>query len=220
MTEPDSSNRSRYGSKYESGCKSFADRLAWYPTANLDEQERQQVEEHVAKCAACADLLEFASQLGKSLEALQAAHPESAVLDRFVVTPDSLSPREHAEIETHLSLCPDCAQVAQVLSTVVQETSTGRAEAGRGMPGLAGSRRSVTGGIWGRCWDLLAASVLRPIPAAVYLVLVIGAIFLVLTQSAPETARGPVLVVNARGPRMRPPHHPSPRHGINSCSSR
>ncbi|MFH1842578.1 MAG: hypothetical protein ABIF77_05180 [bacterium] len=185
-------------------CESLADQLAWYPTAILAEKERQQVEEHVATCAACADLLEFASRLSNGLEVLRATHPESEILDHFVVTPDSLRPRERADIENHLAICADCSQVVETLTTVVQETTSSRAGAELDVPPDGAVRRSVSGGFWNRCWDLLTASLLRPIPAAVYFLMAISAIFLVLTRSNPEPAQGPVIARESFPPRAGP----------------
>jgi len=166
-------------SKGEQGCEGIRDLIVWYPGTDLDPDERKRVEEHTASCGSCAELLGFATSMKKDLMAERSWHPKPEMLVRFVENRDEVDPSERSAIEDHLSVCQDCSEEAEILETVgkdiaVQDSVVARSRAAKPSVGTAlGTRlRSF--------WDSLTGSLLRPVPAAVYLAVAVCALALLL----------------------------------------
>jgi hypothetical protein len=166
------------GVRQAESCDGVRELVVWHPTAVLDEGERRRVETHVATCAACADLLRFASEIQGAVAAEAAVHPEAEALVRFAEDRAALDAGERARLAAHVAGCRRCAEEVAILGAVDRDESTAglRREPSRSPAGagLAAPFRAV--------WDRLAATLLRPVPAAVYLAAAAVAIAVVVTQ--------------------------------------
>ena len=136
-------------------CDAVRELVAWYPTGELTMEQRSQVEEHAAACPACAERLRFARSLAAAAPTCAEIHPEPDMLVTFVENAQELPAQERARIQEHLGICRQCAREAEIL---------------RGLEERAG--------VLERMWNALAASVLRPLPAAGYLALATAAVVL------------------------------------------
>jgi hypothetical protein len=164
----------------ESDCGTTRELVVWYPTRALDADERRRVEEHAARCAACADLLRFASELEEAAVERYAPHTEPALLVMFAEDPAGLDEASREGVERHLSRCPECRKQVQMLREVEAATASE-------VPGTfvrSGARRyeSASGGMLRRIWDVLGATLFHPVPAAIYMVLALVAVALLVME--------------------------------------
>ena len=173
--------------KGTTGCEEVRHLIAWYPTSTLSEEEERRVREHVEACESCSELLRFATDTQEKLETTSSAHPEPELLVRFAEEPAALTTQERSAIEGHVALCEECAQEIAILEAVDAEDPTAEtaplpSPVARG-PGL--------GGRLCRLWDTLTTTLLRPVPAALYLATATAAVLLLLLQPGGELGRRP-----------------------------
>jgi hypothetical protein len=126
--------------------------VAWYPTGTLDEEERRRVESHVRQCATCDSLLRFGDGVRASLSL---EHPAPDAIVTYSEDPGGLSRAEREKVERHLEECGECRMQVDLLEEVERsDTASPPSE-----------RPSF--------WRWFGANVLGPVPAAVYLVVVV-----------------------------------------------
>ncbi len=173
---------SGYGS--DDRCGRIRELVVWLPSGTLDEAERAEAEKHVAGCPACADLLKFASTLKGALRKQASPHPDADALVRFAEDRARMDPRARSRVENHLSACPDCRKEVAMLEAVDKDVS----EAVSPVQLMERARGGPTGLVSGLrlFWDSLRGSILRPVPAAVYLVLAAVGIGLYIARPAME----------------------------------
>jgi predicted anti-sigma-YlaC factor YlaD len=188
-------------------CEEMRLLVAWRPTGTLTAQERLLVEAHVPQCPACAELLALAVQLHEAATAGQDIHPEPETLVRFVEDPSTLGPELCARIEHHLAVCSACDEERRLLETVDQQAaqSSPTTEALTPSPIRRSDPRNAVRNRLQRAWDGLAGSLLRPVPAALYLAATIAMALLVLAprgqhggsrlEGGTEPMAGPVLLL-------------------------
>lgn len=165
-------------------CERIGEMAVWLPSGTLEPSERAEVERHVARCPACAELLEFASKVKDTLIMQVSPHPDPDALVCFAEARAKMDSDVRREIENHLAMCPDCREEVAMLEAVDRESA---GEVPRAMVARRGraDRRGAASG-FRRFWEKLRASVLRPVPAAVYLVLAVVALGLYLTGPSRE----------------------------------
>jgi anti-sigma factor RsiW len=171
--------------------------IAWFPSSALDQQQRSRVQRHVAGCSACADLLGFACQIKDRLRERQSVHPQADVLVDFVENKRGLEPQECALLEEHLADCSECKRQVEMLQVVQDELTAADASpaaAGRAVAGRSGRVSSK-----GAFWSALAARLLSPAPAAVYLALAVVALGLHLVRTPRDAVEPSGQVAGARG---------------------
>jgi hypothetical protein len=140
-----------------------------YAMDRLGDDEKGEVEGHLGSCASCRALLEQARELkevlpGAGSEALL-AHVQAEHLTRYARSPRALEPRLTSWIEGHLQSCSPCREAVEIVRDL---DPAGKAE---GEPARTASRPDrVT------LWSWLARSVLHPVPAMAYLVLLVGVV--------------------------------------------
>lgn len=139
--------------KPDAACDEIRERIAWYPTEAVEEDERRKLEEHAATCPACAQLLRLATDMKSHLRE-NPPHLDPDLLTRALEDADSLATRERALVERHLAACPHCREEAAILQALAQPVPPG----------------------WCTVWDTLARTLLRPVPAAIYLTAAIAAV--------------------------------------------
>lgn len=177
-------------------CGDVRELVSWYPTQDLSKEERQRVEEHVAACPSCSDLLRFAADLKEHQLAVKPSHPDPDNLVAYAEDPDSISPDERSRIEEHLPVCAECRHEKTILETVDRVTSgdaplpeTAKARSGPKLRlALVERLRNL--------WDSLVGTLLRPIPAAAYLTVAVCAVLILLVRPAGE--REPMTQPGAR----------------------
>lgn len=172
----------------EIACDLVRELIAWYPGGTLDEGERACVEEHVAGCPACADLLRFTSDFKDRLREEYSHHPDAEALVCFVEDKSSMNPTEVSFIEQHLGICQECREQASMLETVdrsIAEEETAESSVSR-VPGEKAGPISPMHTLW----DTLKTGLLRPVPAAIYLVVALVAIGLLVRQPVGWIDRG------------------------------
>lgn len=166
-------------------CDETRELIAWYPTRALDPLERRTVEEHAAGCAECTELLRFVSDVKATLLKKSADHPEAEALVCYVEDKDSLGLEERSAVREHLEVCPQCAEQAAILEEVEKTVSVrpgarAPSDARVGVPGIRwrDSLRAVFGGL------------LKPVPAAVYLVVAVAVTGLLVFRPGPGSDTG------------------------------
>ena len=135
--------------------------LAFHANGTLSEEDGNRVEAHLAGCIECRALLGLArlARAGMSTGFDPARHVQAQLLAEFVETPEALGEETRAWVASHLQGCDVCASVVPVL---------------RGLPAVARGEtrdvgRSSVAAPPARLWELLKATVLRPVPAMAYL---------------------------------------------------
>ncbi len=157
-----------------SACAGVQELIVWYPGNALDEDERRLVEEHAARCATCANLLRFAADFKEILLEKHSPHPQADALVRFVEDKAALNSPQRSAIESHLAICPACREQANMLEAVERSLSSdedlqrSRAPARKLIDGTGARRRGIL--------DVLKGGLLRPVPAAIYLVVAVLAV--------------------------------------------
>lgn len=165
-------------------CETVRELIAWYPGGTLGESERACVDEHTAVCPACADLLRFAAGFKDRLDAVYSRHPAAEALVRFVEDRSSMDPHEAYVIEQHLGICRECRDEASMLEAVDRSLAE-EAATTAGRPETAPPTSPLR-----TLWDALKGGLLRPAPAAVYLVVAVVALGVLLLRPAGPIERG------------------------------
>ena len=109
-------------------CEEVGGLLFFYPTDQLGEEERRQVEGHLAGCSRCTDLLRFASRLEGALREQSGAHPDAESLSLYAENRESLSSTERALVEQHLTLCSECAEIVATIETILADGARAAAQ--------------------------------------------------------------------------------------------
>jgi hypothetical protein len=175
------------GSGNEGECGRVRELVVWLPAGTLGAEEQAEVQKHVAVCPACADLLKFASTLKTTLREQYASHPEPETLVRFAGARADMDPDTRARLERHLAGCPQCKEEVAMLEVVDRDDSAEASRAEGIGPARVGLRGEVS---WlGSFWNLLRGSILKPVPAAVYLVLAAVGIGLYVAGPARQSDR-------------------------------
>ncbi len=145
-----------------SACETVRLLVPWYAANRtaLDRTECEEVEAHVGSCEACARRLSFALRLAEGPPPA-GWHPEETTLTDYVDAPQCLGAAVRARLDAHLAACPVCAESVAAL----------RALAPPDTPPESGPRP----GMWARLWRILSGGLLRPVPAAAYLVTAVAA---------------------------------------------
>jgi hypothetical protein len=179
------------GSGSDDQCKRVQELLVWMPAGALEKAERADVERHAAECPACADLLKFASTLRECLLEEYSPHPSAEALVTFAEAGAVMEPQVRSRIEEHLAACPDCRDEVTMLGVVDQDASDVVSSAG-----VTGYAQGLSRGLPFRLrllWASLRRGMLRPVPAAFYLVLAAVGIGLYLAGPARQAGRIPSL---------------------------
>jgi hypothetical protein len=164
----------------DGGCQAVEELIAWYPTGTLAEDERRRVEMHTDECASCADLLRFTGDLKGVLLESFSPHTEAELLVSFVEDRESLGAEQRVAIEGHLTTCADCREQADVLETVgrsVGQDEFVESRVPRTPEAIVGAETQRRG-----FWESLWGGLLKPVPAAVYLVVALLAVGLHLLR--------------------------------------
>jgi hypothetical protein len=162
------------------GCESVEELIVWYPSPTLVGEERQAVEAHVASCSKCAGLLRFASDIKEMLVERPSPHPAADVLVSFVENKSALNRRQRFEVEAHLAACGDCQKQSEMLEAVERDD--------RGDESIRPTVSTATfegAGWWSgvqRFVGSLGGGLLKPAPAALYLVVAIVAFGLLISR--------------------------------------
>jgi hypothetical protein len=171
---------SDFDSKNERACEEIQELIAWYPGGTLNDDERSIVEKHSAECPVCSDFLHFASEFKEILKERHSPHPAADALVCFAENRAAMDPEQRSVIEKHLAACEDCKDQLAILEEVERTYSQEQAAAAsvsdmRKIP--VGARSRLRG-----FWDSLKGSILRPVPAAVYLAVAVLAVGLHLLR--------------------------------------
>jgi len=96
----------------------------------LPDEEAAWMESHAAGCAHCARLLERVRPLLPTLP-YEAGHAPVSLLERWVWTPEEMTPLERALLEHHLAECPLCRDDALEMARLagIQRTAPRRTAA-------------------------------------------------------------------------------------------
>ena len=167
------------------GCAEIRALIPWMPTDSLSQSERERVEDHTRSCKACAERLAFAADFESQAREVGDWHPEDESLVLFAEAPGRLGDRARRRLESHLEGCAVCSECIGVLCAVeANDPGSGvRSADTQAAAPDAGPR-----GWWGQLWDTLGAGILRPAPAAAYLVVAVLACVLLIVS---QTAQGP-----------------------------
>jgi hypothetical protein len=119
-------------------------------------------------------------------------HPDPELLVRFAEAPDSLPALERSALEGHVAVCGECAQEIAFLEAVDGEEPVAETPPIH----IAVVRSSDLRARLSRLWEILAATVLRPFPASLYLAAAATAILLLLLRPggdlSPQTGPGEI----------------------------
>jgi hypothetical protein len=154
-------------------CEEVQELIVWYPGNALNDEERQRVDKHSAGCSTCSELLKFSSHLKELALEEQSLHPAADILVSYVEGKSVLDSKQRAVVEGHLAICRECRKQAAILETVNRDLAATGIDA-YSLPREEASaiRRNGLQGLW----DSLIAGLLRPVPAAIYLVVAVFAI--------------------------------------------
>jgi hypothetical protein len=161
--------------------------IPWYVRGSLDPEARERVEEHLPGCDECGELLEAAAHLAGLAETADEAlldHVQAQHLDLYARAPAELEAELRGWIESHLGGCALCRETAAILESLPAA----------GEPGGASGRAAAGGAPEGKgraLWDWLSRTLLHPVPAAAYLLLLLAG--LVLLRPGGEEAGPRVL---------------------------
>jgi len=172
-------------------CDTIAPLLPWHANGTLGADERAAVVEHLAGCADCRALSAPATAFRALAERVPRGrlldHVQAQLLVEFVEAPETLGDEPRAWVAGHLAACDICGEAAEILrdmgalpAAVLEGASPGRAAAAESV--RDGGPRSALA----RLWDRLSISVLRPLPALVYLVVALLALPGLRRTFAPE----------------------------------
>ena len=170
----------------------------------LDPEMRRRLDGHLERCAECRELERLSAELGDGLESDVAEwldHPQAQLLAAWASDPDGV-PRKTGEwIAGHVFSCDACGETVRVLRQLqldpevrFLDRDADLAEAAS--PAGGGERERVPSPVR-RIWDGLASTVLRPVPALAYLVL-LAVVWIAPWRSEPPPGPG-------AGPAVLPP---------------
>lgn len=135
--------------------------LPWYGTGRVSAEERGRIEEHLASCAECREVLEqvreHASVLSRRSVRSLTRHVDPVLLTEFAERPETLDAETRRWIEAKLRECETCREANARLHEVERS--------------LAPAKEAAVSRRWNRFWAGLRASVLHPVPALAYLLL-------------------------------------------------
>ncbi len=156
--------------------------LAFHANGTLAEEDRRRVESHVAGCIDCSALLGLARLAREEMAAGAfdpAAHVQAQLLSEYVDAPEALEEETRAWVSSHLQGCEVCASVVPVLR---QMSGAGWREGIDKPPGFASASA--------RLWEILEATILRPLPAMAYLALVVVGLIWFARTGGPGLVEG------------------------------
>ena len=166
----------------------IASQIAFYANGTLSEEERRKVEVHVAGCSECRAALGLAQlareAMGSGFD--PGSHVQAQLLAEYVDGSPALGEETRAWITAHLEGCDVCASVVPVL---------------RSIPGGAHdeavvAKASNAAAAASSLWELLKGTVLHPVPALAYLMLVAFGLVWVARTGGPATIeRGPAALL-------------------------
>lgn len=171
-------------------CRRIEELIVWYPAGTLDDDEKRMVEEHLARCPACAESLSIAAGLRDLLVEGYSPHPSPGSLVAYTEGETSIDTRRREEIRRHLALCEDCSGQVSILEAVERDLSAAESpqpiRAGRLEDENAGGTRSRSS------IAAVLSFLFRPVPAALYLAVALTAVgILVLRSDRFEGSAGP-----------------------------
>lgn len=136
--------------------------VPWYVNGTLEADERARLEAHLETCGRCRDLLRQhgALEAGADSGSLEPAeHVPAELLVRYADAPALLDREIRAWIASRVARCQTCGEALARL----QALEGALVEPAAATPARGFSARAL--------WEALAGSVLRPIPALAYLLL-------------------------------------------------
>ena len=162
--------------------------LAFHANGTLPAEERLKVESHLAGCIDCQAMLGLARLARQEIgaEGFDPSHVQAQLLSEYVDGSVVLDEQTRAWIASHLQGCDVCASVVPVL---------------RSMPGGAHDQAGVAkasnaAAAPSRLWELLKGTVLHPVPALAYLMLVaVGLVWVARTGGPATIERGPAALL-------------------------
>lgn len=149
--------------------------LVFHANGKLDDEDRRRVESHLGGCDDCRELLELARGARGEAEGgdfYPLDHVQSQLLTEYVDRPESLDEETRSWVGSHLEGCDECRSVVPVLHQV---------------PGASGERLSVERPVsmTSRLWDFLGNTILAPVPAMAWLVLVLAGLVWIAWTGGP-----------------------------------
>ncbi len=164
-------------------CDDLSELVAWYPNGSLEVEERRRVEAHVATCAACADILQFATATREVTVALATAHPEPEQLVAFAEDALAIAAAPRADLHAHLAICDCCATELATLQQIDRLDASNQlagSDSAEGADSAVPTSRQLVGGLrdW---WSRLLAAAAQPAPA-IYLAGAAAVILVLLLQ--------------------------------------
>lgn len=155
----------------------FAPLVPFLLNGTLSRQETDRVEGHLRQCAACRALLDearLARELGSAPPEAWNDHVQAQHLERFALDPGSTPQHLAGWIGAHVEKCDACREAVERLraTTDVDDLLPLAALPGQGAQTTEAAEEGGTAGR-GREPGWFVRALLRPIPAAVYLILVL-----------------------------------------------
>ena len=157
------------------------------------------MEEHLPACPSCREVLDFAAGFKRSLDAQASAHPAAEALVRYGEDASRLALQERLFIESHLERCDECARELSTLREVEADLAReqGPADAAGARPPARGRESLSRLRVW---WDSLAGTLLRPAPAAAYLLAAVVLAVIVVRPAGQRFLIGPSSRTQADAP--------------------
>ncbi len=180
----------------ESRCAEIREILTW--GEDVTEPDRARIADHLAGCPECAEHGRFVASMREEMARQRAAHPDPDILVRFAEGDRDLEPARREAIEAHILVCSACAGEVEILDAVDREFRAGIAGSARVARGRDAS--SGFGAMLRRIGETLAASILRPVPAAIYLATAVVAMAVILSDrgAIERPAAPPEVIAPAR----------------------
>lgn len=165
--------------------------LPWFVNGTLTGEERGLVEGHLAGCGECRDLHAFALEqleLARDPEALE--HVDPLLLVTYVEAPETLEADAAGFVEERLAACEHCRAAHEALVEVEASLAGSGARTTADRPfRQAEPGRSFAESLWAR----LARTLLHPVPALAYLVVLAVLVPVTVMQIGDGEPRGGVL---------------------------
>lgn len=175
--------------------------IPWYATGTLAADESARVEEHLASCDACRELLVLARGFRRMAPQVTHEtlfdHVQSQRLVEFAADPAALDPDARRFVTEHIRACAVCAEAVEILEDMTRVPVAidleGARETAARPPGRTLQR------MWEEIWRRLSRTLLHPAPALAYLVALV-AFLAILPLRGPAPGTGS----------PRPPASPAP----------
>lgn len=172
-------------------CRICEELAVWYPTGSLTADEKCLVEEHVAECDSCRNLLHFVREFSEDVAEAFSPHPGADMLVLFAEDRDALSPEERKRVETHIASCRECrAEIGMLEIVEIDAGSEGDRAVSRGSGAGRIKGKKGAGSSW---WEIFSRVVLSPAAAAAYIVMILVAAGLLLSRPDPPRDKEGVL---------------------------